>query len=98
MSSATEQGPADLLGVRLELGRGGVLECHGQRGDLVVVGTALERREHREVDAVLKVVHRVFSLALHPPLALAALRECSSACQSAMSGNLITSLPASSFL
>ena len=63
-----------LLGVGLELGGGGVLQRHGQGGDLVVVGAALERREHREVDAVLEVVGRALGLALHPPAALRALQ------------------------
>ena len=64
---------AHLLGVGLELGGGGVLQRHSQGGDLVVVGAALERREHREVDAVLKVVGCALGLALHPPAALGAL-------------------------
>ena len=52
-----------------------MLQGHGQRSDLVVVGASLEGREHREVDAVLKVVHRALGLALHPPVALAALHS-----------------------
>lgn len=64
-----------LLGVGLELGRRGILEGNGQRCDLVVVGAALQRGEHREIDAVLEIVRRLRSLALHRALTLRALHR-----------------------
>ena len=47
---------AHLLGVRLELGCGHLLELRGQTGDLVVVRPTLERGEDGEVDRVLVLV------------------------------------------
>mmetsp|Transcript_3675 Transcript_3675/g.11435 ORF Transcript_3675/g.11435 Transcript_3675/m.11435 type:complete len:539 (-) Transcript_3675:171-1787(-) len=46
----------DLLRVRFELGLGGLRERGGERGDLVVVRAALQRREHRHVDRLLEGV------------------------------------------
>ena len=47
---------AHLLGVRLELGRGHLLELRGKAGDLVVVRPTLERGEDSKVDRVLVLV------------------------------------------
>ena len=44
----------DVLGPPFELGAGRFLERRGEGGDLVVVGAALQRRKHREVDEVVQ--------------------------------------------
>mmetsp|Transcript_53782 Transcript_53782/g.120641 ORF Transcript_53782/g.120641 Transcript_53782/m.120641 type:complete len:331 (+) Transcript_53782:191-1183(+) len=47
----------DLLGVRLELGGGDLLELRRQTSDLVVVRTTLQRREDSLVDCLLVAIH-----------------------------------------
>merc|ERR1719433_2508960 len=49
--------PHHLLLVGAELRRGPLLQSHGQGGDRVVVGAALEAREDRPVDPRLEVPH-----------------------------------------
>lgn len=54
----------DLLLVRLELRRAGVLQRNSQRSDLVVVGAALQGGEDGCVDALLVVKGAALRLAL----------------------------------
>lgn len=52
-----------------------LLEGHGDAGDAVVVRSALQRREHGEVDLVFKVVHDLLPLLVFGAKALAIENE-----------------------
>lgn len=58
---------AYLLLVGDERRRRGVQQGDAERPDGVVVGAALQRREHRRVDALLEVVQRAGGLARQQP-------------------------------